>query len=89
MARDIIEHGPKKGRQRCCVVGCRRTFKDEGYSAQICGAHWRMGSKAMRDECRVIEKAAKRSGWTNERLDRHHALFAAIVDQATEKSVGL
>ena len=37
----------------CCITGCRRTFKrspdDPPETRSICGRHWRMGPKPVRE----------------------------------------
>lgn len=87
--RNIIDEGAKAGRQACIIVGCGRTFKDEGHNAQICGKHWRLADKRLQRVMRRLEAAARRLGWNDARLDMHHRGFWHIVQQAQERSMGL
>lgn len=58
--RDIIPDGPKAGRQRCCIMGCGRTYKDEGYTRIMCGAHWKMAPTYMRKRHTKLVRRYKR-----------------------------
>ena len=63
------------GRLPCCIEGCGKTFAmkgDDSYQGIVmCGRHWRMAPKRMRDLESLIRKRAKRRGWTR-RLIRQH-----------------
>lgn len=76
------------GRNPCCIPGCRRTYahaqadKDgrgpEDYSWRlICGSHWRMAPKFMRDAVSRVRRSARRHGWT----DRHHRRHSRLWDR--------
>lgn len=88
-ARNIIAEGPKAGRQACIIVGCSRTFRDEGHNAQICAGHWRMADKRLRRLMRRLEASGRRLGWNEARLHMHHRGFWLVVQQAQERSMGL
>ena len=67
------------GRLPCCIEGCGRTFKlDPGDSydmAMMCGRHWRMAPKVMRDRVARIRRRARREGWTDDLSARHYRLW--------------
>ena len=77
------------GRNPCCIAGCGRTFahkpdKDgrgaEDYSwTIICGRHWRMAPKFMRDAVARVRRRAKNDGWIDRHLARHTRLFDRCV----------
>lgn len=63
--RLIIPDGPKAGRQRCCIMGCNRTFKDEGFTVVMCGGHWRMAPAHMRKRHAKLVRRYKREFGNN------------------------
>lgn len=58
------------GRLPCIIIGCGRTFKmanEDTYDHIImCGRHWRMGPKRLRDRQTKLRRLAKRRGWTGQ-----------------------
>lgn len=75
------------GRNPCCIAGCGRTFvhsqadKDgrgpEDYNwTIICGRHWRLAPKRMRDAVSRVRRDARRQGWTERNHQRHHRLWS-------------
>lgn len=91
----VALHGPRRhpahrtwrcsrheGRIPCIIPGCGKTWAvdDEGYEvSMICGEHWRMGPKPLRDRVALIRKRAKRFGWDDVLSGRHHRLWHRIV----------
>lgn len=67
------------GRIPCCVPGCGRTFKlapGEDYSYVVmCGDHWRMAPKYMRNAVARVRRQAKKRGWTDAMQNRHSRLW--------------
>lgn len=86
---DLITSGPKAGRLRCCIMGCGRTFKDEGHNETMCMKHWRLADKRLLARARKIERFAKRRGWSDRALALHHTIWLQIRDQAQSRSLGL
>ncbi|GLQ09229.1 hypothetical protein GCM10007913_11610 [Devosia yakushimensis] len=77
----------------CLIMGCRRTYKrepDEGEGAEVmCGDHYRLGDKALRQLRTKLKRTARRTGWTP-RLGRIDAwLWERIKRQANERAMGL
>ena len=103
--RDIIPDGPKRGRQRCCVMGCGRTFKDEGHASIMCGTHWRLAPAFMRRRHARIRKRYRAKfgdyGWwhypagTPQRLEAWrlarlaHQAWELCAQAATIRAMGL
>ena len=77
------------GRQRCCVPGCGRTFKDEGHQEIICGRHWRLADRRVRDLMTKVRRKARRIGWTPQLIRLDGVLWAKGRDQAIERAMGL
>jgi hypothetical protein len=81
------------GRIRCCIPFCGRTFKKvhEGEYETMCGRHWRLGDKKLRDLRSRLMRVYKRGiqGPERERieilLDR---LWDRVKAQATERAMG-
>ena len=59
--RNIIADGPKAGRQRCCIMGCNKTFKDEGYELVICRKHWVLAPAYRRQRVTHLRRRYKRA----------------------------
>jgi hypothetical protein len=77
------------GRQRCCVPGCRRTYRDDGYSEIMCGKHWRLADRKLRRlVTRVLVKGGRR-GWPDRLLLLHDRLWQKGKAQAIERAMGL
>lgn len=103
--RQLITSGPKAGRQPCCIMGCRRTFKDEGYSEVICSQHWRLVPSYMRRRHRLLVARYTRQFGDNAPWiypagspKRLHAVrlqglylqaWRLIKDAATDRTMGL
>lgn len=86
---DLITDGPKAGRLRCVVTGCRRTFKPDGYSALICGAHYRLVDARVRKLRAKIYRQSKRKGWNTHLIAMEARTWCVVVRQATERALGL
>ena len=71
------------GRLPCIIVGCTKTFAmkgDDNYDCEIvCGRHWRMAPKPMRDKVSKIRRLAKRRGWTDQLARVHDILFHRCI----------
>lgn len=77
------------GRMRCCVPGCGRTFKDEGHSEIICGKHWRLADRRLRQLMTRVRRKARRIGWTAQLTALDNRLWSKARDQAIERAMGL
>ena len=65
-------------RAPCCIEGCGRTFAidEDGYHVVfMCGTHWRMGPKRMREATAAIRRRAKKAGWDDRLRERHHQMW--------------
>lgn len=78
-----------RGRQRCCVPGCGRTYKDEGHSEIICGKHWRMADAALRQLLARVRRRARHRGWTSSRVRLDNRIWERARDQAIGRAMGL
>ena len=60
----------------CCIDGCGRTFplrpEDDPEAAIICGRHWRMADKRLRERAKRLRARLRKL----ERLWRRHAIRA-------------
>lgn len=80
-------------RASCVILGCRRTFKrdadDDGTAVYICGKHYRMVDRIIRQLRTKLKRQGRRHGWSPrmERIDNW--LWARAVKQATERSIGI
>lgn len=73
------------GRIPCCIEGCGRTYAiqpGEGYHfITICGRHWRMAPKRLRDLVTAIRRKAKRiskgkrEDWPPKLEAQHHRVW--------------
>lgn len=74
------------GRNPCCIPGCGRTFAHntenaDGRGAEdyswiiICGRHWRLVPRYMRDIVSRVRRDARRQGWTQRNRRRHGRLW--------------
>jgi hypothetical protein len=78
------------GRIPCCIVGCRRTFKnDRGYVEFMCGNHYRLADSTLRRLRTKVARRAKHQGWTQHNLTIDDWLWRRIKRQATERAMGL
>jgi hypothetical protein len=71
-----------EGRNPCIIPGCGKTWAvdEDGYEvSMICGTHWRMGPKPLRDRVAAIRKRANRLGWDDVLSGRHHRLWHRVV----------
>ena len=80
-------------RAPCIIIGCRRTFKraqlDWGDNEYMCGDHYRMSDKALRQLRTKLRRRAKRIGWTDRLARIDNWLWARIKKQATERTLGI
>lgn len=71
------------GRLPCIIEGCGRTFAlrpgDSYRHSVVCGAHWRQGPKRMRDAVARVRRIAKRRGWSDAMIERHHRLWMRTI----------
>ena len=77
------------GRQRCCVPGCGRTYRDEGHVEIICGKHWRLADHRLRVLITKIRRKARRLGWTPHLVSLDNRVWNRARDQAIERAMGL
>lgn len=72
-----------KGRNPCLYEGCGKTFAHgpgEHYGwTIICGQHWRLGPKRMRDAVARVRRQAKKLGWSPKMRRRYHRLWERTV----------
>jgi uncharacterized protein YecT (DUF1311 family) len=84
MAKDMT------GRVRCCVPGCGRTFKEELVGEEvICGKHFRLADRRLRQLIAHLRRKARRVGWTEDLWERDQRLWQKVRDQAIERAMGL
>ena len=76
----------------CIITGCGRTFRlelcDSWESRVVCGRHWRLAPRYMRDRVARLRKLASRRGWPD-RLRRLHGLAFEAVVRAIERTGGV
>lgn len=76
------------GRLPCLIAGCGRTFKltgDDCYQVRvICGRHWRLAPRYMRDRVRSLRKKAERLNWPV-RLQRLYSQAFELTVRAAER----
>lgn len=78
------------GRLRCVVPGCGRTFRADGCEEVICGKHWRLADRRLRQlVTRVRAKARRRGGWSPRLLSLDDRLWRKGKGQAIERAMGL
>lgn len=77
------------GRLRCVVPGCCRTFKAEGWSEIICGKHWRLADRRLRQLVTKVRAKARRRGWSPQLLSLDARLWQKGKGQAIERAMGL
>lgn len=72
------------GRLPCIIEGCGRTYAIDGPTGSnshkyrsiiMCGKHWRQAPKYMRDTEARVRRIAKKRGWTDDLLIRHHRIW--------------
>lgn len=89
MTEGLITTGPKAGRMRCVVMGCGRTFKHDGESAIMCGKHYKMADRWPRRARAALKRKGTRRGWSDRMMAIDNRLWDKIVQQATERTLGL
>lgn len=69
------------GRNPCIVEDCGRTWPTRDYAVRmVCGKHWRIAPKHMRDvESRIRREARKRGQWTLRLLRRHERVWNRCI----------
>jgi len=81
------------GRCGCIVPLCRRSFKlERGASWDVkvmCGRHWRMAPKRMRDATARARRRALRSGWAPRESAAFVRLWMRTARAAIEATFGL
>lgn len=78
------------GRLRCLVPGCGRTYKRDGDEGEvICGRHWRLADRKLRQLVSRVRAKARRRGWSDSLLALDHRLWMKGREQAIERAMGL
>ena len=79
------------GRLRCVVPGCGRTHRcGQEIEETICGKHWRLADRRLRQlVTRVRAKARRRGGWSPQLLALDDRLWQRGKAQAIEMAMGL
>jgi hypothetical protein len=71
------------GRLPCIIEGCGRTYRleaDESYATRVvCGRHWRMSPRYMRDAVRRVSRIAAKRGWDDTLYERHSRLWDRCI----------
>lgn len=75
------------GRRRCVVPGCGRTFQARG--EVICGKHWRLADRRLRQLVNKVRAKGRRRGWPGWLLDLDERLWQKGKAQAIERAMGL
>jgi hypothetical protein len=84
-----------EGRVPCVIAGCGKTWEAgaNGYEVStICGRHWRMAPKAMRDRIALIRKLIKKAEARGKPVDslwgRHHRMWERCVLEVRRRLEG-
>lgn len=78
------------GRLRCVVPDCGRTFKAEGHEEIICGKHWRLADRRVRQLVTKVRRLARRrGGWSPWLIEQDERLWQKGKAQAIERAMGL
>lgn len=77
-------------RNPCLIEGCGRTFANDGdYSGQfICGKHWRLAPKRMRDVVARVRKIGEKTGWPRPTVKRFCRLWERTARAAQAAASG-
>lgn len=77
------------GRLRCSVPGCGRTFRVDDCEEVICGRHWRLADRRLRQLVTKVLIKGRRHGWPDRLLRLHGRLWQKGKAQAIERAMGL
>ena len=80
------------GRIPCAIEGCGRTYKlapGDSYSARIiCGKHWRLAPKHMRDAVARVRRISTKADWPPPMIRRFCRLWERTFRAAQEAARG-
>ncbi|ALC13794.1 hypothetical protein [Sphingopyxis sp. 113P3] len=76
----------------CAIEGCRRTYKLElgdSYSSRVvCGKHWRLAPKHMRDAVARVRRIGVKANWPRPIINRFCRLWERTVRAAQSAAAG-
>ena len=77
-------------RNPCLIEGCGRTFANDGdYRGQfICGKHWRLAPKRMRDVVARVRKIGEKTNWPRPTVKRFCRLWERTARAAQAAAAG-